>query len=151
MHRASSTVTRPHTGRSPVSTAAVGVAVAFLALGVLGFIPEITSNYDELRLAGHGSDARLFGLFQVSLLLNLVYLLTGVVGLALARTATGARGFLIGAGAVYLVLVVYGSAIEQDSAANFLPVNGADNWLHLGLGVAMIALATLGGRRRPRR
>ncbi|MEN3615880.1 DUF4383 domain-containing protein [Plantactinospora sp. ZYX-F-223] len=151
MHRASSTVTRPHTGRSPVSTAAVGVAVAFLALGVLGFIPEITSNYDELRLAGHGSDARLFGLFQVSLLLNLVYLLTGVVGLALARTATGARGFLIGAGAVYLVLVVYGSAIEQDSAANFLPVNDADNWLHLGLGVAMIALATLGGRRRPRR
>ncbi|MEO3927183.1 DUF4383 domain-containing protein [Micromonosporaceae bacterium B7E4] len=151
MHRASSTVTRPHTGRSPVSTAAVGVAVAFLALGVLGFIPEITSNYDELRLAGHRSDARLFGLFQVSVLLNLVHLLTGVVGLALARTATGARGFLIGAGAVYLVLVVYGSAIEQDSAANFLPVNDADNWLHLGLGIAMIALAILGGLRRPRR
>ncbi|MGI5150537.1 DUF4383 domain-containing protein [Plantactinospora sp. CA-294935] len=151
MHRASSTVTRPHTGRSPVSTAAVGVAVAFLALGVLGFIPEITSDYDELRLAGHRSDARLFGLFQVSVLLNLVHLLTGVVGLALARTATGARGFLIGAGAVYLVLVVYGSAIEQDSAANFLPVDDADNWLHLGLGIAMIALATLGGRRRPRR
>ncbi|MDW5322708.1 DUF4383 domain-containing protein [Plantactinospora sp. KLBMP9567] len=151
MHRASSTVTRPHTGRSPVSTAAVGVAVAFLALGVLGFIPEITSDYDELRLAGHRSDARLFGLFQVSVLLNLVHLLTGVVGLALARTATGARSFLIGAGAVYLVLMVYGSAIEQDSAANFLPVNDADNWLHLGLGIAMIALATLGGRRRTRR
>ncbi|MFC6023545.1 DUF4383 domain-containing protein [Plantactinospora solaniradicis] len=148
MHRASSTVSRPHTGRGRVSTAAVAVAVLFLALGVLGFIPDITSRYDDLRLAGQHSGARLFGVFEVSVLHNLVHLVSGVGGLALARTATGARTFLIGGGAIYLVLWVYGLAIEQDSAANFLPVNDADNWLHLGLGIGMLALGALSSRRR---
>ncbi|WP_422769339.1 DUF4383 domain-containing protein [Plantactinospora sp. WMMC1484] len=148
MTRASSAVTRPHTGRSPVCTVAVGVAVAFLALGILGFIPEITSRYGDLRIAGHRSDARLFGLFEVSVLHNLVHLCTGVAGLLLARTVAGARTFLVGGGALYLVLVVYGVAIEQDGAANFLPVNDADNWLHLGLGLVMLGLAALSGRRR---
>ncbi|MFD0968406.1 DUF4383 domain-containing protein [Plantactinospora endophytica] len=150
MHRASSTVSRPHTGRSPVSNAAIAVSVVFLALGVLGFIPEITSNYDDMRLAGHLSDARLFGLFEVSVLHNLVHLVTGVIGLALARTATGARTFLVGGGAVYLVLFVYGITIEKESLANFLPVDDADNWLHLVLGIAMIGLGALTGRRRGR-
>lgn len=148
MHRASSTASRPATGRSPVSTAAFLVAFLFLVLGVLGFIPEITSNYDDLRFAGHGSDARLFGLFEVSVLLNLVHLVTGVAGLALARTAGGARTFLVGGGAVYLALFVYGLTIDRDSTANFIPVNDADSWLHLGLGIAMVGLGVLTGRRR---
>nr|WP_318783755.1 DUF4383 domain-containing protein [Plantactinospora soyae] len=131
-----------------MSGAAVAVAVVFLALGVLGFIPDVTSRYDDLGLAGQHSGARLFGVFEVSVLHNLVHLVSGVAGLALARTATGARTFLIGGGAVYLVLWVYGLAIEQDSAANFLPVNDADNWLHLGLGIAMIGLGVLASRRR---
>ncbi|GIG87396.1 membrane protein [Plantactinospora endophytica] len=133
-----------------MSNAAIAVSVVFLALGVLGFIPEITSNYDDMRLAGHLSDARLFGLFEVSVLHNLVHLVTGVIGLALARTATGARTFLVGGGAVYLVLFVYGITIEKESLANFLPVDDADNWLHLVLGIAMIGLGALTGRRRGR-
>jgi hypothetical protein len=40
---------------------------------------------------------------------------------------------------VYLLLAVYGAAIgHDDSAANFVPLNEADTWLHLGLGVLMI-------------
>jgi hypothetical protein len=49
---------------------------------------------------------------------------------------------------VYLVLFIYGLVIEHDSSANFVPVNDADNWLHLGLAVAMIALGAALGRRR---
>jgi hypothetical protein len=148
VHRASSTVSRPASGRSPISTAAITVAAIFLVIGVLGFIPEITTDYDDLRLAGHHSDARLFDLFEVSVLHNLVHLVSGVAGLALARTATGARTFLFGGGAIYLVLWVYGLAIERNSTANFLPVNDADNWLNLGLGIGMIGLGVLAGRRR---
>jgi uncharacterized protein DUF4383 len=49
---------------------------------------------------------------------------------------------------VYLVLVIYGLVVEHDSSANFVSVNDADNWLQLGVAVAMIALgAALGGRR----
>ncbi|MGK5739865.1 DUF4383 domain-containing protein [Micromonospora sp. URMC 103] len=126
--------------KHPVRTAAQVVGVVFLLVGVLGFIPGITSNYDTLTFAGHESEAKLLGVFQVSILHNLVHLAFGVAGLALARTVSGARSYLIGGGAVYLVLWLYGLVIDHESGANFVPLNGADNWLHLLLGLGMIAL-----------
>jgi len=129
-----------------VRTMASVVGAVFLLVGILGFIPGITSNYDSLAFAGNGSDAKLLGLFQVSILHNIVHLLFGVAGLAMAKNARSATTYLIGGGIIYLVLTVYGFVIPQDGAANFVPVNNADNWLHLLLGVGMIALG-LPGRR----
>ncbi|MEU6078579.1 DUF4383 domain-containing protein [Micromonospora sp. NPDC047074] len=138
----------PADGKAPVRRAALAVAVVFLLVGVLGFVPGVTSDYSDLRFAGHDSEARLLGLFQVSVLHNIVHLLFGVAGLVLARSVAGARTFLVGGGAIYLVLWLYGLVIDHDSAANFIPVNTADNWLHLGLGIGMIALGVLTTRRR---
>lgn len=128
---------------SMIRTAAAAVAVVFLLVGVLGFIPGITTNYGDMTFAGHESDAKLLGVFQVSILHNIVHLLFGIAGLALARTVSGARLFLVGGGAVYAVLWLYGLVIDHDSGANFVPINGADNWLHLGLAAGMIALGLL--------
>jgi hypothetical protein len=133
---------------TPVQKAALAVGAVFVAVGLLGFVPGITTNYDQLTFAGHHSDAALLGIFKVSVLHNLVHLAFGVAGIALARTFNGARSYLIGGGVVYLVLFIYGLVIDHDSSANFVPVNDADNWLHLGLAVAMIALGAALGRRR---
>ena len=135
-------------GRSLAQTLALLFGIAFLGSGVLGFIPGITTNYAAMTFAGHESGAQLLGIFNVSILHNLVHLLFGIVGLALARTTVGARNFLIGGGAVYLLLWLYGLLIDKSSSANFVPVNNADNWLHLLLGVGMIALGFALGRRR---
>ena len=40
------------------------------------FIPGVTTSYDQLELAGHESGAELLGIFQVSILHNVVHLLT---------------------------------------------------------------------------
>jgi hypothetical protein len=133
--------------RQPLRVAATTIAAAFLAIGVLGFVPGITTNYEQLSFAGHHSGALLLGLFNVSVLHNLVHLGFGVAGLALARTVTGARRFLLVGGVVYALLWVYGLVITFDSAMNFVPVNTADNWLHLALAVAMIALGAALRRR----
>ena len=133
---------------SPVRTAALVVAATFALVGVLGFIPGITTDYDTMSFAGHESEAKLLGIFQVSILHNLVHLLFGIAGFVLARTVSGARAYLVGGGAVYLVLWLYGLFIDHNSAANFVPVNGADNWLHLGLGLGMITLGLILTRRR---
>jgi hypothetical protein len=124
----------------PLRLAATVVAAVFLLVGILGFIPGVTSEYDGMAFAGHESTAMLLGVFNVSILHNIVHLLFGIVGLVLARTAAGAAGFLIGGGVVYLVLWIYGLVIDFDSSANFVPLNTADNWLHLVLGVGMIAV-----------
>ncbi|MBM0236275.1 DUF4383 domain-containing protein [Micromonospora sp. ATA32] len=126
--------------KHPVRTAAQVVGAVFVLVGVLGFIPGITSNYDTMMFAGHDSEAKLLGLFQVSVLHNLVHLGFGVAGLALSRSVSGARMYLIAGGAIYLVLWLYGLVIDLKSGANFVPLNGADNWLHLFLGLGMIAL-----------
>jgi hypothetical protein len=134
--------------RPLVRTVALAVAVVFLLVGILGFIPGVTTNYGDMQFAGHESDAKLLGVFQVSILHNIVHLLFGVAGLALARTVSGARLYLIGGGAVYAVLWLYGLVIDHGSNANFVPLNTADNWLHLGLAVGMIALGLLVSPRR---
>jgi len=120
--------------------AATAVAAVFLLVGVLGFIPGITTDYGDMTFAGHDSGAQLLAVFGVSILHNIVHLLFGVAGLVLARSWSGARAFLIGGGAIYLVLWLYGLLIDQGSSANFVPVDDADNWLHLALGLGMVAL-----------
>jgi Domain of unknown function (DUF4383) len=131
-------------------TAAMVVGAVFLLVGVLGFVPGVTTSYDSLSFAGHMSDAKLLGVFQVSVLHNIVHLLFGVAGLAMARRTASAVGYLVGGGAVYLVLWLYGLLIDKSSTANFVPVNSADDWLHLVLGLGMIALGVLGRRAASR-
>jgi hypothetical protein len=131
--------------RTPVQVVALIFGVVFLLVGVLGFVPGITTG-DGLALAGPHSGAMLLGLFHVSVLHNIVHLLFGVAGLLAARTAPAARSYLLISGVIYAVLVVYGLLVPSDSAANFVPVNGADNALHVVLAVAMLAAGLALGR-----
>ncbi|WP_102144011.1 DUF4383 domain-containing protein [Mycobacterium hubeiense] len=133
-----------------VQGAALLVGGAFLVVGVLGFVPGVTTAYDELAVAGHHSGAKLFGIFTVSWLHNAVHLLFGVVGLVMARSYMWSRRYFLVGGLVYLGLWAYGLAIDHGTPANAVPVNSADNWLHLGLGAVMMLLGvTLAGRHDP--
>jgi hypothetical protein len=132
---------------TPLEKAALAVGAVFLLVGILGFIPGITTEYSTMKFAGHESGALLLGIFNVSILHNIVHLLFGVAGVLMARTFNGARSFLIGGGVIYLVLFIYGLVIDRRSTANFVPLNDADNWLHLILAVAMIGLGLALSRR----
>jgi 4-hydroxybenzoate polyprenyltransferase len=129
--------------QTDVQKAALAVGAVFLLVGVLGFIPGITSHYSDMSFGGHTSMAKLLGIFQVSILHNIVHLLFGAAGIAMARQARTAYLYLVGGGVIYLVLWLYGLIIDQTSSANFVPVNTADNWLHFLLGVGMIAAGVL--------
>lgn len=133
---------------TPIQTASAAFGIIFLLVGILGFVPGITTNSGDLMVAGQESGALLLGLFQVSILHNLVHLAFGVAGLVCARAAGTARTYLIWGGAVYAVLWVYGLVVPHDSAANFVPLNTADNWLHFVLAAAMIGLGIALSRNR---
>jgi FtsH-binding integral membrane protein len=133
-------------GRPTVQLLATLVAATFVLVGIIGFIPGLTTNlYDGLEFAGEDGDAEIFGVFETSVLHNLVHGLFGLVGLALARTWSGARTFLIGGGIIYLALWLIGLF----GGLNWIPVNDPDDWLHFVLGVAMIGLGFATTREGP--
>jgi hypothetical protein len=126
--------------RTPVQNVARLVGIVFLLIGVAGFIPGVTTNlYEGLEFAGDDGTAELLGLFEVSVLHNIVHGLFGIAGLALAATASGARTYLIGGGAIYLALFLLGIV----GGGDWIPLNDGDNWLHLVLGAGMIGLGVI--------
>lgn len=139
-----------------VQGAAMIVAVVLILLGVLGFIPGVTSGLDRLDWIGQHSGARLFGTFAVCAVLNIVHMVVGAAGFLFARTYAGARAYLLAGGVIYLGLWLYGVLVEYGSDAHVIPLNPATNWLHVILGAVMVLLAvTLAGqhdptKRRPR-
>ncbi|MEV7933065.1 DUF4383 domain-containing protein [Curtobacterium sp. NPDC089185] len=134
---------------SSIQKVALVVGIVFLLVGIAGFVPGLTTG--ELGGAGHASMGMLLGIFQVSVLHNIVHLLFGVVGLLAASRASGSRMYLVLGGVVYFVLWVYGLFTAGTmSGANFVPLNWADNWLHLVLAIGMVALGVVFPRERRR-
>lgn len=132
-----------HFGRRDVQNVAMGAGAIVMLVGILGFIPGITTNYGGLMFLGPDSQAMFLGVFQVSMLLNIVQLVIGAVGLTMARTWTGARSFLLWFGVLYVVFAIYGFAVGTASPANFLAFNMPDNWAHAILGLVMMACSWL--------
>jgi hypothetical protein len=129
--------------RSMLQNAALLVGIVFLLVGILGFIPGITEDAPG-SFAGEDSDGSLLGVFQTSVLHNLVHLLFGVAGILLSRTWEGASNFLLWGGVAYLGLFLVGLL----GAMDWLPADDTDDWLHLALGLLMIgAWAAFRGQR----
>jgi hypothetical protein len=124
--------------RSLAQNLALLFGVVFLAAGVLGFIPGITTNLGDIEFAGNDSPSELLGIFQVSILHNIVHLLFGIAGVALSRTTASAQTYLLWSGVIYVVLFVYGLVIGTGNDANFVPMNNADDVLHLALAVGLL-------------
>ena len=133
-------------GRAPVQIVTTVVSLVFVLVGIAGFIPGLPTGFDSMTFAGHHSGALLLGVFEVSVLHNVVHLLFGIVGFLMARKASNAVTYLVIGGAIYFVLWLYGLLIDLDSSANFVPFNDADNWLHLVLAIGMIGLGALFAR-----
>jgi hypothetical protein len=108
------------------SLAALGGA-ALLLVGVLGFVPGATTHYGDLQF-GQGSHAQLFGVFRVSILLNLVHVVVGATAVVVARTAQLALASL----GLWLLGVF--------AAGAWLALDTADNWLHFVFAVALLGL-----------
>ena len=104
----------------------------FVVVGLLGFVPNPLVGPD--------------GFFMTNAAHNLTHLLIGAV-LMFAATQTERTAYLslLTFGVLYLLLAVMGYAtIGAEGHTNLLGlvhINGNDNWLHVLLGVALIATA----------
>ena len=106
--------------------------VAFLLVGILGFIPGITEDAPG-SFAGEDSEGSLLGVFQTSVLHNLAHLAFGIGILAARRHATALQYLLFG-GIAYAGLFLLGILGVMD----WLPADDTDDWLHLVLAAGLL-------------
>lgn len=109
-------------------------AIVFIAVGILGFVPGITSS-------GH-----LLGIFEVDMVHNIIHLLSGIVAaLAAMSSAAHARLYFKVFGVVYALVAVIG-LVQGSTVLGLIGVNMADNLLHIVIAVAALAIGFMGGR-----
>jgi len=131
--------------RTAAQWAALVVGVMFILVGIAGFIPGITQDYDQLGFVDH-EGAQLLGLFEVNILHNVAHLLLGIAGVVASARHVLARQYLIAGGILYGALWIFGLLVDFSSSTNFLALNSADNWLHLLLALGMVVLGLALGR-----
>jgi hypothetical protein len=114
--------------KSPAQIYSATFGAALLAAGIIGFF------YEASFATGDTQRDDLFGLFDINGWHNVVHVLSGLAGLALARSWSGARLYAYGFGAVYLVVTALGFAVgDGESLLGLIPINSADNFLHLAI------------------
>ncbi|MGF3054970.1 DUF4383 domain-containing protein [Microbacterium sp. YY-01] len=115
------------------------IGIVIVLLGVAGFIPGITRGIDQLAVTGNGSEAYIFTVFRVSVVHNVVHIVAGVLGIVCAMRPRSSRQFLLWGAAFFVVLWIFGLYAVGHPEVNFLAINPADNWLHIGLAAVMAA------------
>jgi Domain of unknown function (DUF4383) len=113
--------------------------------GIVGFF------YSASFGTGDGTERdAVLGILDVNGWHNLVHIATGAIGLAVAASYGGSRGYALGLGAVYLLVTLLGFiAGDGDEIFNLIPVNTQDNILHLLLGIAGIGAGLATPAREP--
>ncbi|NUP73275.1 MAG: DUF4383 domain-containing protein [Sinomonas sp.] len=125
-----------HYGRKDIQLLAMGVGAVWVLVGIFGFIPGLTQDYSSLKFLGPDSHAMLFGVFQTSILVNIVQIVIGVIGMVMGRSSMGARRYLMWFGGLYVVLAIYGF-VTGTSAANIFSFSAVDSWMMIVLGLLM--------------
>ena len=124
---------------SPARLYATLVGAVLVVAGIIGFFYEASfATGDSIR-----SDD-VFGLLAVNGWHNLVHILLGLLGLALAGSTDSARFYCLFSGVLYLILAIWGFAVVDDGIGdlvNLVPVNTEDNFLHLILSLTGVGAA----------
>lgn len=120
---------------SPNRLLATGFGAVYVLVGLLGF--TVTAGVPFLATS---NGTLLLGLFQVNILHNVAHLIIGALLLICGLSSvSAAKGMNSGIGAVYLLLGLVGLFLVGTDA-NILAINGADNVLHFGSAIVLLAV-----------
>lgn len=116
--------------RTPAQWYCLLAGLSLLLAGVFGFISD--SSFDT----GDGVQGDLFLGFEVNAIHNLIHVASGLVLLVASPKRASARAVALGFGLVYGLVAIIG-LVDGEDVLGLIPINSADNMLH-------IALAALG-------
>jgi hypothetical protein len=108
--------------------------IVFLAVGILGFVPGVTTT-------GADGMPMLLGIFMVNTTHSVVHIASGIVFLLASMSGAGAaRLWFQIFGAIYAVVAILGFMTPNGMLLGLISNNPADTWLHVVLAVAMLAI-----------
>jgi hypothetical protein len=112
-----------------LTTYAKVFGVILLAIGLLGFVPGITSS-------GH-----LLGIFHVDTIHNFIHIGSGLAALAAGFSGFKAsRTYFIVFGVVYLIIAALGFVYGDRDILGLIANNMADNLLHVAIAGSSLVL-----------
>jgi uncharacterized protein DUF4383 len=122
------------------------LGATLVLVGLLGFLAE--AKFDTSAGGDPGAlDGENFLIFEVNGWHNIVHIASGLFLLALAGKHRTARTAALAFGAIYAVVTVIG-LIDGHDVLGLIPVNPADNVLHILLTVAALAAGLVSDRDR---
>ena len=105
--------------------AALVFGVVLVAAGLAGFVPALSpANSEGIR--------RALGLFEVNTLHNLIHLFSGIAALFASKSEAYASTFFKIFGVFYALVMVVGF-LQGHTFLGLIPINLADNLLHLAI------------------
>lgn len=104
----------------------------FIIIGIVGFIPGLLQqpHFSDPDLVVDSSYGRLFGLFPVNALHNVVHLILGGWGVVASSDILSARRYCRFNALFYGVLVIMGLIPGLNTFFGLIPIFGHDVWLH---------------------
>jgi hypothetical protein len=124
---------------------AMALGGVLVLVGIVGFFVEPSFG------VGDSAQRGTLILFDINGWHNVVHLLSGIVGLAMAGSAAKARLFSIGYGVVYVLVTILGFIVGDGGLLlSIIPINTADNLLHLVIAVTGIAIGLASPAGAPR-
>jgi hypothetical protein len=125
---------------------AMALGGVLVLVGLVGFLVEPSFG------VGDSAQRGTLILFDINGWHNVVHLLSGIVGLAMAGTAAKARLFSIGYGVVYVLVTILGFVVGDGGLLlSIIPINTADNLLHLVIALTGIGVGLASPIGSPRR
>ena len=117
-----------------VKTLGMLFGIVFLAVGILGFVPGVTTT-------GADGMPMLLGIFMVNTAHSIVHIASGVVFLLASMAGAGAASLWFKLfGLVYAVVAVLGFMTPNGMLLGLISNNPADTYLHVGLAAAMLLI-----------
>jgi hypothetical protein len=116
-----------------VKTAAILFGLVFLLIGILGFVPAVTTNVNGMPM--------LLGIFHVNTAHNIVHLASGAVFLLCGLAGPGpSRMFFKIFGVVYALVAVLGFYYGDQPLLGVISSSTPNTWLHVVLALVMLFL-----------
>ena len=121
--------------KTPAQIFAYLAGAVLVLVGIVGFIADSSFN------TGSSIDGdKLLGIFEINGIHNLVHIGSGLLLLAVAPKRATAKTGVLAFAVIYGIVTVIG-LIDGETVLGLIPVNAADNILHIALTAAALLAA----------